>query len=64
MPQTNFLLDVAFVVEGPWESLEEIPPKVLLAAMASRLSDLIKQSMTYEGIHECFGFCDSYEVPE
>jgi hypothetical protein len=55
----NYLVDVAFSVEGPWQSYEDIPIDALIAGLESRLREL-------RGSEEidAFGFCDVYEVEE
>lgn len=58
-PIRNFLCDVAFSVEGPWDSFEDIPPSELLAGMRRRLSSL---ENNWDDAAEAFGFCDSYDV--
>ena len=54
----NYVVDVAFTVEGPWESEEDIPYEALIAGMEKRLNVLRKHE---EGT-DPFGFGDSYEV--
>ena len=59
----NFMIDVAFTVEGPWEDIEEIPTAQLLIGMHERLVSLTKAFVNKtEDPSEAFGFCDSYDV--
>ncbi len=61
----NFMMDVAFTVEGPWESPEDITAEDLLCGMARRLSDLLlSNANNTEDVTEAFGFCDSHEVED
>lgn len=55
----NFMIDVAFTVEGPYPDLEAIPYEVLVSHMAKRLASLIQDKEP-----DAFGECDSYEVEE
>lgn len=57
------MLDVAFIVEGPWDEIKDIPVEHLLLGMQERLSYLIKAHLLKtEDITEAFGWCDSYDV--
>jgi hypothetical protein len=59
----NFMIDVAFIVEGPWEDIEEIPTLQLLLGMHERLVSLTKAFVNKtEDVTEAFGFCDSSDV--
>ena len=59
----NFMIDVAFIVEGPWEKMEDIPPVQLLIGMHERLLNLTKAFVNKtEDVTEAFGFCDSDDV--
>lgn len=61
----NYMLDVAFTVEGPWEDMSDIPAEQLLLGMQRRLTDLMgAHTNKTEDITEAFGFCDSYDVEE
>jgi hypothetical protein len=59
-PVYNWMVDVAFTVEGPYQSFQEIPHGVLIAGMEARLKYLKKHRNECAG---AFGECDSYEVP-
>ena len=56
----NYVVDVSFTVEGPWDNIEQIPYEELVAGLARRLAVLIKHE---EGT-EPFGFGDSYLVDD
>jgi hypothetical protein len=62
--KTNFMFDVGFTVEGPWEFPEDVPEAFLLLGMQKRLLSLqealVKKT---ECVSEAFGFCDSYKIP-
>lgn len=55
----NHMMDVAFTVEGPWESYDQIPYEVLVAGLEKRLNYL--KSRGPEEL-DAFGHCDTYEV--
>jgi hypothetical protein len=53
----NFLVDVAFSVEGPWEEFEDIPFKILLDGLEQRWRTIAETED-----NEAFWGCDSCEV--
>lgn len=59
----NYMLDVAFTVEGPWEEMEDIPTEQILLGLQVRLTYLLKAYINKtEDIIEAFGLCDVYDV--
>lgn len=59
----NFMFDVAFTLEGPWEEPDDVPVSAQLAGLARRLADLIEyHANKSEDVSEAFGFCDSYDI--
>jgi hypothetical protein len=56
MPKYNHLIDVAFTIEGPYETIEDIPYEELLKAMKRRLDVLTKNKEP-----EAFGSVDVSE---
>jgi len=63
--KTNFMFDIAFTVEGPWELPEDVPAIQLIAGLQKRIADLILDyANKSEDITEEFGYCDSYKVDE
>ena len=56
----NYVIDVAFTVEGPWKDMNDIPYNELVAGMARRLAGLIK----HEEGSDPFGFVDSSLVDD
>lgn len=63
--KNNFMFDVAFEVEGPWEQPEDVPASYLLLGLQTRLALLHHSYVNRtEDITEAFGFCDQYEVTE
>lgn len=57
------MLDVAFIVEGPWEDMEDIPAEHLMIGLQKRMQDLMTAHLLKtEDVTEAFGFCDSYDV--
>lgn len=59
MKDINWMIDVAFTVEGPYETFDDIPPRVLLDGMRRRLQTLEQELDTCA---DAFSPCDSYEV--
>jgi hypothetical protein len=57
--KTNYMVDVAFTVEGDWENFEDIPFSELINGLQRRIDYLRK-----EGDKDAFGFCDSYKCEE
>lgn len=56
----NHLVDVAFSVEGPWESFSDIPLDELIAGLERRVN-FLKANRSEAA--EAFGDCESaYEV--
>lgn len=63
--KTNFMFDVAFTVEGPWEYPEEVPSFALIFGLQTRLTELMEANLIRsQDVTEAFGFCDSYAVKE
>lgn len=60
IPVRNFVVDVAFTVEGCWDSCEDIPYDALIAGLEKRLEVLRRHE---EGT-EPFGFGDNYLVDD
>jgi hypothetical protein len=59
----NYMLDVAFTVEGPWDEMEDIPTEQILLGLQRRLTSLLEaHTNKTEDVTEAFGFCDSYEI--
>jgi hypothetical protein len=63
--KNNFMFDVAFTVEGPWELPEDVPAIQLITGLQKRIADLtLSYANKSEDITEAFGYCDSYKVDE
>jgi hypothetical protein len=61
----NYMFTVAFEVEGPWATPEEIPVEHLLLKMHQRFLKLnLNNSLGIEDAKEAFDCCDEYEVKE
>lgn len=50
------MIDVAFTVEGPWKSFDDIPREELIKGLERRIETLKTDD------RDAFGHCDSYEV--
>ena len=55
-PIFNHMIDVAFTVEGPWESFDDIPREELIKGLERRIETLKNDD------RDAFGYCDTYEV--
>ena len=54
----NFMIDVAFSVEGPWEKFEDIPIEAFIDGMERRWRELRNSNEI-----DAFGDCgDAYDV--
>jgi len=57
----NHMIDMAFSIETNEEDWCNIPKPVIISALLSRISSIVKED---DSFMEAFGCCDTYEAEE